>query len=78
MARCWQGRHGHDSELTLRTIVSQLKIKLWILAWILEEDIDIADQGGVLDIITGKLAPGQRAGAPTDVQLNISSVKKTE
>ncbi|KAH9964803.1 hypothetical protein BGW80DRAFT_1255076 [Lactifluus volemus] len=32
-------------------------------------------RGGVLDIVIGKLAPGQRASAPTDVQLKDSEYK---
>jgi hypothetical protein len=32
-------------------------------------------RGGVLDIIIGKLAPGQRMSAPTDVQLKDSKYK---
>jgi hypothetical protein len=52
-----------------------LSIELEILACILEEDIDIADQGGVLDIVIGKLAPGQQASDPTDVQLKDSEYK---
>jgi hypothetical protein len=45
LGRC-SDMHGHDSEPTLRAIVSQLNVELGILAWVLEEEIDIADQGG--------------------------------